>query len=201
MISYLIGAIPFGFLISHAKGVDIRTVGSGNIGATNVFRALGKKWGLLTFFCDVSKGFIAAFFIPMLSTMFVAADNNEILAVTCACCAVIGHNWPVYLRFKGGKGIATSAGALLGIAPIAMLIGLASWAAIFAMTRYVSFASILAAIVIACAAWFLYYPDELVLPMALTALAILGVWRHRDNIKRLLRGTENRIDRRREDQE
>lgn len=193
IVSYLLGAVPFGYLIARAKGVDITKAGSGNIGATNVFRTVGKGWGLLTFVLDAAKGFIAAFALPR-AAAWVGLPPTQVrpVAICCACLAVAGHNWPIYMRFKGGKGIATSAGALLGIAPIAAAIGVVSWTVIFLLTRYVSVASILACIILPAAAWVLYAKEGRLLPSALTVLGLVAIWRHRSNIRRLLSGTEHR---------
>jgi acyl phosphate:glycerol-3-phosphate acyltransferase len=194
--SYLLGAVPFGFLIARARGVDIRSVGSGNIGATNVFRTLGKACGIATLLCDCLKGFIPAYVFPQLARCS-GADCGPSLSVLCGCLAVAGHNWPVFLRFRGGKGVATTAGALLGIAPLAATGGLVAWVAMLLTTRYVSVASMAAAITIAAVAWvqhaFASAPGVLV-PCALTGLAALAIWRHRGNIRRLADGTENRFD-------
>ena len=154
ILAYLLGAIPFGLLIARANGVDIRAIGSGNIGATNVFRAVGKGWGLLAFACDALKGFIPASVFPLLAKTLGAFDGDAVLPLVCACLAVAGHNWPVYLRFKGGKGVATSVGALIGLAPAAAGVGLLTWALVFVATRYVSVASIAATIMVAGAVWF-----------------------------------------------
>jgi len=194
LAAYLLGAIPFGFLISKARGIDIRQKGSGNIGATNVFRCVGKPWGILTFVCDFLKGFAAAFFFPMIARHFVSSVNPEAVSVACAFMAVAGHNWPVYLGFKGGKGVATSAGVLLGIAPLGVAVGLGVWAVIFLLSRYVSLASILAALAIAGASWPLYFKHGYLIPIALTLLGAVSIWRHKANIQRLLNGTENRFD-------
>lgn len=201
LASYLLGSIPFGFLIARSKGIDIRTVGSKNIGATNVFRCIGKKWGITTFVCDVMKGFIATFFFPMLISKLTHLDFGQAFPLVCACCSIAGHNWPLYLRFKGGKGVATSAGALLGIAPIPLAISLVAWLIIFPITRYVSLASIIAAIIIPTAAWFMAFQpwidsfkQGIVIPIMLTILSSLVVWRHRANIQRLSKGTENRFE-------
>jgi acyl phosphate:glycerol-3-phosphate acyltransferase len=190
-ISYLLGAVPFGYLIARARGVDITSVGSGNIGATNVFRSVGKGWGLLTFALDAGKGFVAACAIPKAAAL-AGQPAGPALPVCCACLAVAGHNWPIYMRFKGGKGIATSAGALLGIAPQAAGIGIVSWALVFLLTRYVSVASIFACLILPAAAWCLYGKHDKLLPAALTLLGVVGIWRHRSNIQRLLNGTEHR---------
>ncbi|HQQ92530.1 MAG TPA: glycerol-3-phosphate acyltransferase, partial [Kiritimatiellia bacterium] len=137
--AYLLGAVPFGFLIAKTRGKDIRTLGSGNIGATNVFRAVSKPLGLLTFALDFLKGFCGVTLIPMLAeraTGVAAAGMG--LAVFCGAMTVIGHNWTCFLKFKGGKGVATSAGLLLGLAPAGEGIAFAVWLALFLATRYVS---------------------------------------------------------------
>jgi glycerol-3-phosphate acyltransferase PlsY len=194
LVAYLLGAIPFGYAISRAKGIDIRQKGSGNIGATNVFRCVGKPWGILTFVCDFLKGFLPVLLFPLLARRFGSTLDSGILSVTCAFFAVAGHNWPVYLGFKGGKGVATSAGVLLGIAWQAVLIGLAVWGVVFLLSRYVSVASIVTAIVIVAVSWPLYVKGGLLIPIALTALSVVIVWRHKSNIQRLLKGTENRFE-------
>ncbi len=193
LVSYLLGAVPFGLIVARARGIDIREAGSGNIGATNVFRIVGKSWGVLTFVCDALKGFLPAFCFPLLPLWQDGAPGPVTVAVVCGCLAVVGHVYPVYLKFKGGKGIATSAGALLGMAPAAVGIGLAVWAAVTFSTRYVSLGSVSAAVAIAVAAWLLYGSDNLLVPWALTVLAVLAIWRHRGNIRRLLNGTEHRF--------
>ena len=199
--AYLLGAVPFGYLIARARGMDIRQHGSGNIGATNVLRVVGKSWGILTFACDFAKGLIPALVFPWLARRWGATLATEVLAVTYGCLAVLGHNFPVYLRFKGGKGIATSAGALIGIAPAAVGIAAATWLLVFLLSRFVSVASIAAAAAVAGASWWLYSPratgDSWLLPVALSALALLAIARHKSNIARLLRGTERRFEFRR----
>lgn len=194
VVSYALGAIPFGLLIAKSRGVDIRKVGSGNIGATNVFRTVGKGWGLLAFFCDALKGFIPAGIFPLLIEKLWAYDGSELLPLLCACLAIGGHNWPVYLRFKGGKGVATSVGALMGLAPASAGIGLLTWALVFAATRYVSVASIAAAGTVAASVWFFYAQAGLFVPSILTILCGLVIWRHKSNIRRLLQGAENRFE-------
>ena len=122
--AYLLGAVPFGLILSRLKGVDIRAVGSGNIGATNVFRSVSKGLGIATFVCDFLKGFVPAYVFPILGKMLSGSFQGSEIGILCGVAAIVGHNWPVYLKFKGGKGIATSAGVLLGIAPAAVGIGL-----------------------------------------------------------------------------
>ena len=193
VLSYLLGAVPFGYLVARARGVDIRRVGSGNIGATNVFRSVGKPWGILTFVCDALKGFIPAFLFPWLGERCMGLPPSTSLGLLCGCAAIAGHNWPVFLGFRGGKGVATSAGALVGIAPRSMGIGFVVWLASFLLTRYVSLASIVAATVIGGTAWLPALRHGLLVPSALTGLALLSIWRHKSNIRRLLDGTEHRF--------
>jgi acyl phosphate:glycerol-3-phosphate acyltransferase len=190
IIAYLLGAIPVGLLVARAKGVDIRSVGSGNIGATNVFRSIGKPWGVATFVLDALKGFVPAWVFPLW-----CADPGWSIGLLFGCMAIAGHNWPVYLGFKGGKGVATSAGVLLGVAPVEALIGAGVWFAVFFVSRYVSLASIAAAVAIPAAGWLRAEAHGPVLPVVLTLLGILAVWRHRSNIERLSNGTENRFER------
>lgn len=191
--AYLLGAVPFGLLAAKSKDIDIRSAGSGNIGATNVWRVMGKKWGILVFFLDAMKGFVPAKYFPILAASQVDDLNIKVFGVACAFLAVAGHNWPVYLRFKGGKGIASTAGALLGIAPAALGTGLAAWIIVFAISRYVSLASITAAVVIPVYAWTMCRTDGKLIPVILTMLGAVAIIRHRANISRLLAGTEHRI--------
>lgn len=190
IVAYLLGAVPFGLLVAKSKGVDIREHGSGNIGATNVFRVVGKGWGVSTLILDALKGFIPAFLFPLLGNIEPATRNEY--GVLFGLCAIIGHSFPVYLKFKGGKGVATSAGVLLGIAWQAVAAGFACWLICLVISRYVSLASIVAAIAVGVTGW--VYPGyHIVIRIALTILAVLVVWLHRANIKRLMNGTENRF--------
>ena len=202
--SYLVGAIPFGLLIGFSRGVDIRTVGSKNIGATNVLRSVGKPWGIATFFLDALKGFLPALVFPIIGnrlganflpsdSLWQASQSLEIAGLVGGVCAILGHNFPIYLGFKGGKGVATSAGAVLGLAPVAILIGLGLWIITFYSTRYVSLASIVGALTAVIAGWVLYRDGGVVLPVAMTILGLLVIARHHANIKRLLNGTESRF--------
>ena len=188
LASYLLGAIPNGLLIARLKGVDLQKVGSGNIGATNVFRCVGKGWGVLAFVLDAVKGFVPAFFFPRL---LEAAPPW--LGLACGVAAVAGHNWPVWLKFKGGKGVSTSAGMLLGIAPAAVGIGFAVFALTVALTRFVSLGSILAAVAVAGSGVWLYGADNRLLAGALILMGLLVIVKHRANVGRLLKGTEPRI--------
>lgn len=196
LVAYLLGAVPFGLLLARLKGVDIRKVGSGNIGATNVLRSVGKPWGIATFALDALKGFVPAFVFPIVGSRLGSHFQSlELPAVLCGVAAILGHNFPVYLGFKGGKGVATSAGALLGLAPLAVAIGMAVWAVFFFTLRYVSLASIVAALSIVVSGWALYRGGGLLLPVVLTVLGALVIARHHANIRRLLNGTESRFAR------
>lgn len=191
--AYLIGSVPFGLLIARARGIDIRRVGSGNIGATNVFRCVGKGWGILTFACDAFKGFASSFLPLWLANHSDCISHGRAMALFCACMAVIGHNWPVFLRFKGGKGVAVTVGALLGISPPATGIGMLLWICVFLLSRYVSLASLVAAAGVSVHMWLTREPGEFLLPGVMTILALLIVWRHKSNIHRLATGTEHRF--------
>jgi len=193
-VSYLVGAVPTGLLTGLAKGVDIRKIGSGNIGATNVLRALGKGWGLFTLVIDALKGLVPVLLFPLVAEKITGRVQASELSLLCGALAIMGHNWPVYLRFKGGKGVATSTGALVGLAPWCALAGFGVWLIVFLSTRYVSLASISAAVAICVLAWVTTMKDGFVLPLVLTLLAIILIWKHRENIGRLLRGNENRIE-------
>jgi glycerol-3-phosphate acyltransferase PlsY len=188
--AYLLGAVPFGLLVGKLKGIDIRAHGSGNIGATNVLRVLGKPLGITTFVLDALKGFVPSFFFH---AWFGAAMDEQILSVWCGAAAILGHNFPVFLGFKGGKGIATSAGVLIGIAPLAALAGVLTWAVVFFASRYVSLASMVAAVAVIAAGWWFYADGHIIRPVVLTILGLLAIVRHKANIKRLLDGTENRF--------
>lgn len=193
--AYLLGSVPFGFLLAKACGKDIRTLGSGNIGATNVFRSVGKPLGILTFALDFLKGFCGVRFVPMLAASCAGADGTGMgLAVFCGAMTVAGHNWTCFLGFKGGKGVATSAGLLLGLSPAGMGIAFAAWLILFLATRYVSVASIGAALTLAAAVWPLHLRTHGVwFPAVLTFLAAVAIWKHRPNIVRLRAGTESRF--------
>lgn len=191
--AYLLGSIPFGLLIARTRGVDIRRVGSGNIGATNVFRCVGKGWGILAFACDALKGFASSFILIRIACHLGGMPPGKEIAILCAFMAVIGHNWPIFLHFKGGKGVAVTVGALLGIVPAAMGLGLLIWIGVFLLSRYVSLASIVAAIAVSVYIWITRHPPGLLLPSVMTVLAVLIIWRHKPNIQRLMKGTENRF--------
>jgi acyl phosphate:glycerol-3-phosphate acyltransferase len=195
LIAYLLGSVPTGFLVAKARGVDIRTVGSGNIGATNVFRILGTPAGILVLLADAAKGWLAVFVLAKLvSAWFYPAASppaREWFAICAGIGAILGHNYTCWLRFKGGKGIATSAGVLLALVPLPLLIILGIWILVFALSRYVSLASISASFALPFAAWFV--EDSTTIVLVTAALAVLAICKHKANIQRLLKGTENRI--------
>lgn len=195
VLAYLLGSIPFGFLIAKARGKDIRTLDSGNIGATNVFRSVSKPLGILTFALDLLKGYCGAALLPALAAFLTGVSVGGMgLAVFCGAMTVAGHNWTCFLGFKGGKGIATSAGLLLGLAPAAVGLAFAVWLAAFLATRYVSAASILAAAALGAAVWPLYLAAHGPwFPAVLSLLALLAIVKHRSNIARLRAGTESRF--------
>lgn len=189
LASYLLGSVPFGLLIARTQGVDIRKQGSGNIGATNVLRTLGKPLGISCFLLDALKGYLPAALLPALGHL--GAETGILFGVA----SILGHNFPIYLRFKGGKGVATSAGVLLGVAPQAVFIGLAVWAIVFKLSGYVSLGSIVAALTVALVGWLRAERDGLGVAIALTLLAALSIYRHRSNIQRLIRGEESKFER------
>lgn len=206
--AYLLGSIPFGLIVSKSQGLDIREHGSKNIGATNVWRVLGKKWGLTTFIADVLKGVAAVLFAKWLAARwaihvplphgheridFLAQDYAGIAA---AMGCIIGHSAPVWLRFKGGKGVATSLGVLFGMMPLVAVSDFILWAIVFKASRYVSLASIVGAAalpVFTIAYLFAGWVEGWGYFYFAVATGLLVIRRHRDNIKRLVAGTENRF--------
>jgi len=206
--AYLLGSIPFGLLIARAHGKDLRSIGSGNIGATNVSRALGRKWAYVCFFLDVLKGFI-----PTLAAMFLAGPTASLshaekivslwLWLAIGCAAVAGHIFPAYIRFKGGKGVATSFGVALGIWPyytICAAVAMATWLVVVSIWRYVSLASIVASAVfpITLTSAIIFtnewrFADLWPLLAVAVAIPLMVTIRHRQNIRRLIEGTEGKI--------
>ena len=200
--SYLLGSIPFGYLAGRLVGIDIREVGSGNVGATNVVRVLGKRYGYPVFALDVLKGF-GAVKISMLMAPGRPPEWNspEIFGILAAMSSVLGHLYPPWLKFKGGKGVATSAGALLALTPVATLIGVAIWITVFWLTRYVSLASMAAAVLLPIVILVVRSHDQnngKPLVYSSVCVAAVVIWRHRSNLSRLIRGTEPRFTRKRE---
>ena len=194
--SYLLGSIPFGFIAGKICGIDIRTKGSGNIGATNVLRVLGKKWGYVVFFLDFLKGILPVL-VALAWGRSIGVNPASAPGALAALCALLGHSFPVWLGFKGGKGIASSAGVIVGLFGIgAFLFCLGSWLLFFSITRFVSVASIAAAIAVPLSVSVLYFmhrSDWLTLLVA-CLMCVLAIWRHRSNIMRLRAGTEPRFE-------
>jgi glycerol-3-phosphate acyltransferase PlsY len=202
--AYLLGAVPFAFLIARAHGRDLRTIGSGNIGATNLARALGRPWGYLCFALDVLKGLVP---MVLAGALLVTPSSPAHLALWLAVgsAAILGHVFPIYLGFKGGKGVATSFGVALGLWPyftICALIALLVWLAVVLVWRYVSLASICAALafpvslalgICAVPGWSAAHLWPLL--VAATLIPLLVILRHRENIQRLRAGTESKIRR------
>lgn len=202
IVAYLLGSIPFGLIIAKAHGKDLRNIGSGNIGATNLSRALGKKWAIFCFCLDVTKGLV-----PMLAATSlhssVPTTTELLLALVVGCAAVLGHIFPVYVKFRGGKGVATSFGVALGLWPyytICAAFAFAVWVAVVFTSRYISLASITAS---------LSFPLTLLLAIAITpawklaelwpllaaavAIPLIVIIRHRQNIRRLIKGNESKV--------
>jgi glycerol-3-phosphate acyltransferase PlsY len=196
--AFLCGSVPFGYFAGKLRGIDIRQHGSGNIGATNVIRVCGKNIGIPVFILDMIKG-LAPTLAPrwLMSGPEIHDDWISVTAVIAGFAAILGHMFTPWLGFKGGKGVATAAGVLLGIAPVAMLVALAAWLLFFFTTKYVSLASIAAAIAVPSTiavqmlGWGYVQWDWVLLGFGVL-LAVLVIVRHRANIARLLAGTENK---------
>lgn len=190
--AYLVGAVPFGYLIGRMRGVDVRTVGSKNIGATNVYRTVGKRWGFLAFFCDFAKGFVPT----LLCSMYTARHPgggfwHENLPVFVGLACVVGHTLTVFMRFKGGKGVATAFGMFLALMPYPTLMAFAVFVATVWLSHYISLGSMLAAVALGASVWL--FPATLLLRVVADLIAVFVVVKHRTNIQRLVKGCENRI--------
>lgn len=197
--AYLIGSVPFGYLAGRMNGLDLREHGSCNIGATNAVRVLGKKWGIPVFICDFLKGYVPLLLMKLHlggdATQFSAADMGWFLGVLFAL--VLGHTFTCFLKFKGGKGVATTGGCLFAVSPMVGGIALATWVLMMALTRYVSLSSMVAGVGMMVTALYVFYmvdgamsaADSMVLGL-LGFIFILVVWKHRTNIVRLCNGTE-----------
>jgi len=208
LLGYLVGSIPFGLIIGLARGVDVRTQGSGNIGSTNVGRILGQPWGYLCFVLDVAKGFLPVWFTGHYLSAAVSNSNStlpmagQLAWLLAAASCILGHMFSIYLKFHGGKGVATSLGVLLGIWPYFTLtaaVSLFIWIGVWGLWRIVSLASITAAISFPLAFLLLIWriprwSFNSLWPLFLFSCMMAGlvVLRHRNNISRLLAGTENR---------
>ena len=183
--SYFLGAIPFGLLIGKLAGKDVRTEGSRNIGATNVSRILGKKLGFLTLVCDCLKGYLPMLFA---ASILQGEPYAEVTVALCGVLTVIGHMFPVYLGFKGGKGVATGLGVFLYLSPLAILISLGVFIGAVAVSGFVSVGSLLASALIVVWLWLL--DQSITSVTAAAGIAALIWFKHRENISRLLKGEE-----------
>ena len=193
-VAYLLGSILFGLiLVRLVRGEDVRLSGSGNIGATNVARTGGAKLGVTTLILDALKGYAAVAFAIVVSHREAAIDAG-LAAALAALCAILGHVFPVWLKFRGGKGVATGVGAFLGLAPRAVLVVLAIFLIIVAISRYVSLGSMVASALFPILAYFLYRGTSSVADLlVMFAASLLIILKHKANIRRLLNGTENRL--------
>ena len=212
LLAFLVGGIPFGVILTAARGINIRTVGSGNIGATNVARALGRKWGYFCFGLDVLKGAVPTAVMGVLLGRWQMGDSalGFLAWALVGCSAVLGHVFPIYLKFRGGKGVATSAGAALAIWPfytLPALVGLVAWLVVTLVSRTVSIGSLaacLAFVISYLAGFWIFDQPRWIIPswslqsqwpllVAACLLPVLIIIRHRANITRLLTGQEHRI--------
>ncbi|HUH61789.1 MAG TPA: glycerol-3-phosphate 1-O-acyltransferase PlsY [Terracidiphilus sp.] len=192
--AYLLGSIPIGYLLVRIfRRQDIRSVGSGNIGATNVLRSGGKALGAATFVLDVLKGAAAVYFGGLAGATLVPTVSVQSLQALAALCAVLGHVFPVWLRFRGGKGVATGFGVFLVVAPVAALVAIAIFAVVLALTRYVSLSSIVATVSFPVVAWFAARRRSAFVFAVELTVALLIIAKHHQNIGRLLSGTEHRF--------
>ena len=193
--AYLVGSIPFAYIAGKLfKGIDIRDFGSGNVGATNVVRTLGKGPGILVLLCDMAKGMAAVRLVPLLFGAMITGGfpiSDQRVNAICGVLAVVGHIWTVFLRFKGGKGVATTVGAFFGLTLIGMLIALAVFLLVAYLTRYISAGSISLGISLFVANLLMSEHREYIVLSG--ALAVLIIYTHRANIRRLIKGTEHRV--------
>ena len=194
LVAYLLGSIPTGFLVAKARGIDIRSVGSGNIGAANTFRAIGKTAGIFVLVMDALKGAAAVWVCDLILKFFGITDSAVTIhyRVLAGVFAVLGHNYTCWLHFKGGKGIATTAGVYLALAPLSVASGLTAFIIGVVITRITSVGSMLAAVVLMITV--LLTQHDLTLRLVTIALCVLALLKHRTNIQRIIAGTENRIE-------
>ena len=188
--SYLLGAVPTSYLAARLfRGIDLREHGSRNLGATNLYRVLGWRYAVPVGLLDAAKGLVPVLvFAPRVS-------SSELFALICGLVAVVGHVFSVFVGFKGGKGVATAAGVMLGLTPAALGVAVLVWAALVYLTGYVSVGSIAAAAIFPVAVYLLEPPDQPAMLWLDVAVAAAIVWLHRGNIQRLFKGTENRFGR------
>jgi glycerol-3-phosphate acyltransferase PlsY len=196
-VSYIVGSIPFGYIIGKINGIDIRKHGSGNIGATNVLRTLGRKWGYLCFLLDFMKGFLLVLTTELLVKNHFSTIDPQLASACAMAGAFCGHLWTIFLKFKGGKGISTAAGAIFAISPFAFFASLITWFCIFSISKYVSLSSIIASLTLPLAYLFVGQyansPYSLMIMTAFSAISLISILKHIPNIKRLFNGTEMRF--------
>ncbi|MBN1917230.1 MAG: glycerol-3-phosphate 1-O-acyltransferase PlsY [Verrucomicrobia bacterium] len=189
VVSYLVGSVPFAYVFGKlVRGVDVRRVGSGNVGGTNLMRSAGKAWGALVIALDLGKGACAAGLVAWLFYRDGMPVSYEVFGVICGAMAVVGHNWPVWLRFHGGKGVAASVGVFFALTPLAAACALGVWFVVLALTRIVSISSMIASL--SLTGWNVLFESPRAYTIAGLVLALLIVVMHRANIRRLLTGTE-----------
>lgn len=190
--AYVIGSIPTGYIFGRViKGIDIRQFGSGNIGATNTLRVIGRVPGLAVLAIDIFKGFLCVTYLANFFMYIAPLTRPELYRVFMGLAAIAGHNWTVFLRFKGGKGVATSAGVVVGLMPKIFWLGFLVWLIVFLVTGYVSIASIIASLSISIFALASNQPTELT--VFVSALCLVIIYKHRSNIRRLKNGEEKKI--------
>jgi glycerol-3-phosphate acyltransferase PlsY len=195
IVSYIIGAIPFSYILGKLfKGIDIREYGSGNVGATNLIRSVGKLPGLIALLLDALKGFIVVIFAAGFFYRPAALPSLPLFKCMLGLAVVFGHIWTVFLKFRGGKGVATAIGVFIGLAPLAMAFGLCIWGLSALIFRYVSLSSIIMAISLPVIMFILNKPNEYILFACLLGAFI--IYRHRANISRIINGTEYKIGQR-----
>jgi len=190
LIAYLAGSIPSAYIAGRARGVDLRKHGSGNLGATNVVRVLGPRIGAAVFFADLLKGFLPVYYLPI----FAETLQPQLWALIYGVAAILGHVKPIFLLGRGGgKGVATASGVFTALAPVPMLISMATWIVVFAISRYVSLASLCGAVVLPVAMYVLRPDASSPVFIASIVIAAFVFWTHRANIGRLRRGEEHRF--------
>lgn len=187
LAGYLLGAISFAVIVARSKGVDILKFGSGNPGATNITRAIGSKWGKLVFALDALKGYVAAGW-----PLIFMVESGLQLSIIGLIAAIVGHSFSIFLKFRGGKGVATTMGGLLALIPWVLLIGVLIWGVAFLISRMVALASIFFALSLIASTYFMYGGEDPRFTLCLV-LGILIIVRHRSNISRMLQGAENRF--------
>jgi glycerol-3-phosphate acyltransferase PlsY len=190
--AYLIGSIPTAYIFGRViKGIDIREYGSGNVGATNVFRVIGKIPGIIVLIIDVIKGFVCATYLASGFLYIAPVTRPDVYRILIGLCVIAGHNWTVFLKFKGGKGVATSAGVVMGLIPKIFCLGFLVWLITFLLTGLVSLGSIIAIVSIPIFTLAFGEPAEIVIFMCILCLII--IYKHKPNIRRLAMGEEKRI--------